>query len=117
MKFKKPCSLNEWWYLGEWDGKKMHGKGSLYNQMNEFLVTGVFKDNELVLSKCRKILKSGAYYIGSLNESLDPEGQGELVMSCTERYVGEFQGGLPHGSGREVKNDYEFTGKFAMGLK
>lgn len=52
----------------------MHGKGSVYNQVHEYLITGVFNYNQLFKSQCRKIFKNGSYYIGPLNDNLDPEG-------------------------------------------
>lgn len=74
VKFRRPAAINEWWYLGEWKGKKMHGRGSLYNTVHEYLVTGSFNHDCLFKERCRKIFKNGSYYIGQVDDKLDPQG-------------------------------------------
>ena len=81
VKFKKPAAIREWWYHGEWKDKKMHGKGSLYNTVHEYLISGNLNHDSLYKNRCRKIFKNGSYYIGELNENLDPQGHGELTTN------------------------------------
>lgn len=66
----------------------MHGRGSLYNTVHEYLISGSFNHDCLFKERCRKIFKNGSYYIGQVNDKLDPQGQGELITSPIEKYVG-----------------------------
>ena len=88
----------------------MHGKGSLYNKAKQFLVTGIFNYGILFKSNCRKILEDGSYYVGPLDEKLNPHGLGEFVKNQNDKYLGEFLSGVPDGMGTETKKYGEFIG-------
>lgn len=79
----------------------MNGNGNIYNQQSDYLIKGMFVQGVLSKNKCIKIFSNGSYYIGSLNHSLDPDGQGELHhCNGIYKYCGEFVGGVPHGNGK-----------------
>lgn len=67
----------------------MHGRGSLYNKREDFLIKGIFLSGVISKTLCIKILHNGTYYIGSLNSDFIPEGSGELVYKDgTSKYTG-----------------------------
>ena len=58
----------EWWYTGEWKNDAIHGIGAAYNKTEDYLIEGLFMAGRLSSNNCRKIMGTGSYYIGALNQ-------------------------------------------------
>ena len=95
-----------WWYVGEWKNGLMHGQGTAYNESEGYLLSGLFIHGKISGNNCRKIMKNGSYYIGSLNEYFEAEGKGEIHYKEGGKYKGGFIGGLPNGTGKLVTLDH-----------
>lgn len=102
----------EWWYTGEWKNDLAHGVGSVFNKTQNYLLVGLFLRGKLSLKDCRKIMGTGSYYIGALNEFYEAEGKGTMYYKDGSKYSGNFIGGIPNGEGKLITLESEFSGNF-----
>lgn len=77
-------------YQGDWSCDELHGKGVLYNQSPNFITENLNYYDLDQLDEC------WIYYEGSFQHD-DKSGQGLLLLSNHQQFVGDFKNDMADG--------------------
>jgi len=102
------------WYDGFWEKGRRHGTGTFVTGDKSFIFDGTWRHGRRV--KGLAVVKGRCSYSGEWKNSLF-HGQGKLIDSAKNTYIGEFQQGRKSGIGKQTYFDSGaiYTGSWLNG--